>query len=315
MSQLYLTGNDNSGSWSSTAGTLNGTILHAFGVAEGTNITLTYTVANAECGNVSESVTFTVEDCTCNALAAFAPPPAFCAGSTFDLSALTTDNSNGYWLINNNQISINSGILDPNNISGNFVLSYVVEDENPDCPADTATQTLTITPLPTVTATASNNIVNAGETIILSAAGATDYEWFDTNGNSLGTGTNISVTMEATTTFLVQGSDGDNCTDDATVTVIVNDNQHLFFPSGFSPNGDNINDVFHPIHQNVVEIHWMVYNRWGNKVFETNSLDDYWDGTFRGEPQEMEVYVYVAEYKYFGEEDKKVMRGNVTLVR
>lgn len=69
----------------------------------------------------------------------------------------------------------------------------------------------------------------------------------------------------------------------------------VFFPTIFSPNGDNINDNFNIITQNVKKYSLTIYNRWGEKLFETNQLNYGWDGTFKGENQMIDEYLYFCE--------------------
>ena len=69
----------------------------------------------------------------------------------------------------------------------------------------------------------------------------------------------------------------------------------MLIPSGFSPNEDGVNDELRIVPFNVTElVTFVVYNRWGNKVFETNDITKGWNGTFKGELQEVGTYVYYA---------------------
>jgi gliding motility-associated-like protein len=68
----------------------------------------------------------------------------------------------------------------------------------------------------------------------------------------------------------------------------------IFIPNTFTPNGNGQNDVF-KVYSNVMKaIHWMVFNQWGEKVFETTDLNGSWDGSYKGKPQPIGVYVYVV---------------------
>ena len=87
-------------------------------------------------------------------------------------------------------------------------------------------------------------------------------------------------------------------------------------PTGFSPNGDGVNDVFHIVrHLNISHLkEFIVYNRWGERVFSTDNITQGWDGTFNGQPQPLGVYTWlVVAVTKDGEEI--VRKGNVTLVR
>jgi gliding motility-associated-like protein len=58
-----------------------------------------------------------------------------------------------------------------------------------------------------------------------------------------------------------------------------------------------------------------IYNRWGEKIFETSSLEGRgWDGRYNGVPQPMGVFVYTIEAEFVNKL-KKSIKGNVTLVR
>ncbi|MFZ1635699.1 MAG: gliding motility-associated C-terminal domain-containing protein, partial [Chitinophagales bacterium] len=82
----------------------------------------------------------------------------------------------------------------------------------------------------------------------------------------------------------------------------------------FSPNNDNVNDVFGPIYSGAIEnYHIEIYNRWGQLVFDTNKLEKNWDGTFENELQEMGVYTYLVTASL--NEKSLSKQGNFTLVR
>lgn len=76
------------------------------------------------------------------------------------------------------------------------------------------------------------------------------------------------------------------------------------FPNVFTPNGDGINDFFLPLSYNQVgEFHIEIYNRWGTRVYEANSLEAFvnpgWDGTVKAteQPAPDGVYYYLARYR------------------
>lgn len=69
----------------------------------------------------------------------------------------------------------------------------------------------------------------------------------------------------------------------------------IFIPNAFSPNDDRLNDGFRPFCVYIRQYHLTIYNRWGQKVFESNNPYDAWDGTYEGEQSENGVYVYILE--------------------
>lgn len=85
-------------------------------------------------------------------------------------------------------------------------------------------------------------------------------------------------------------------------------------PTGFSPNGDGINDVLYVRGQGITTLELQLYNRWGQLIFETTDQKKGWDGTFNGQPQPMDAYAYVLKALLI-DGVSKLLKGNVTLIR
>ncbi|MEM6264093.1 MAG: gliding motility-associated C-terminal domain-containing protein [Bacteroidota bacterium] len=95
------------------------------------------------------------------------------------------------------------------------------------------------------------------------------------------------------TVSLVLSVDG-NCPDTATSTAcVVPPESGIAIPSAFSPNGDQINDVFLPLTLGVSNYRLQIFDRWGRIVFETDDPAQGWDGTRRGSDVPEGVYVYL----------------------
>ena len=99
----------------------------------------------------------------------------------------------------------------------------------------------------------------------------------------------------------------------------------ITFPNAFVPGNSggtggyydpNImdNTIFHPISVGVVKYRLVVFNRWGEKVFETLDINQGWDGYYRGKRQAQDVYVWRAEVTTLNG-DAKVYTGDVTLIQ
>ncbi len=85
-------------------------------------------------------------------------------------------------------------------------------------------------------------------------------------------------------------------------------------PTAFSPNGDGANDILYVRGAAIQTMDLMIFNRWGQLVFETTSQDKGWNGTYNGKPQEMDAYAYVLRVTFIdGTTLQK--KGNVTLLR
>ncbi|TAL41339.1 MAG: gliding motility-associated C-terminal domain-containing protein, partial [Chitinophagaceae bacterium] len=71
---------------------------------------------------------------------------------------------------------------------------------------------------------------------------------------------------------------------------------YVFVPKAWTPNGDGHNDKLFPFTLNISAIRYFrIYNRWGQKVFETNVIGQGWDGNFNGVPQGIDVYAWIIE--------------------
>ncbi len=127
------------------------------------------------------------------------------------------------------------------------------------------------------------------------------YQWSSGQTDSL-------VTDLVPGDYVVTVSDITGCTDTVVFTI---DNQLLFIPNAFTPNGDNINDVFFPGGTGFEVLELEVYSRWGQKVW--SGVGGGWDGRLDGQELPSDVYAYRGRIRFKGEvEDYK---GEVTLLR
>ncbi|PHI19869.1 hypothetical protein CEQ90_10780 [Lewinellaceae bacterium SD302] len=132
------------------------------------------------------------------------------------------------------------------------------------------------------------------------------------------------ITFEASETFTVSVTvtDENGCQATDNTTIIVDRERGVYIPTGFSPNGDNRNDILFigANGEQVVNIQqFLVFNRWGESVFENynfqpNDPAQGWDGFHRGEPLNPAVFVYYAVVEF---DDGEVVeyKGDITLIR
>lgn len=88
----------------------------------------------------------------------------------------------------------------------------------------------------------------------------------------------------------------------------------LWIPNAFSPNGDGVNDMFHPGETGVEKYVIRVFNRWGQLLSEFNELSAGWDGKVKGQPAPEDTYIYVATFENLGGQSFQ-QKGTVTLTR
>lgn len=144
------------------------------------------------------------------------------------------------------------------------------------------------------------------------------YFWTPEESLDDNTITNPVAEPEETTLYTVEIEDDNGCVTErsVTVTVVTNpcDEPFVFFPNAFSPNGDGANDVLYLRGVNVTEVYFAIYNRWGEKVYESFSKDDGWDGTFRGKELPPDVYGFYLRVRC-ADNEEFYKQGNVTLFR
>ncbi len=171
-----------------------------------------------------------------------------------------------------------------------------------------------------VTATANPTEICIYETSQLNVdfPGAT-YIW--SNGETLNDPTieNPVATPLETTTYEVVVTDEDSgCAVASAVTITVVrpacEEPYVFFPNAFTPNGDGHNDVLYLRGTDVTDVYFIIYNRWGEKMFESNAQNEGWDGTFGGKELGADVYGYYLKVRC-GNGEEFIKKGNVTILR
>ena len=90
----------------------------------------------------------------------------------------------------------------------------------------------------------------------------------------------------------------------------------MFIPIVFAPNSDNYNDYFYAIaSDDITDFELLVFNRWGEKVWEINNHAYKWDGKRNGRPAAEGTYFWIVKYKCFGSPKEIIKKGSVTLLR
>jgi gliding motility-associated-like protein len=154
-------------------------------------------------------------------------------------------------------------------------------------------------------------------TLTITVTGADGYQWSPKTGIITDNGSTITVAPTDTITYTVLGSDTTGCksTDHVFVNVIHDYTQgEIYAPSAFSPNQDGKNDCYKLLVIGEVEkFKFMIYDRWGNNVFYTESKIDCWDGRYNGADQPLGTYFYYYEGKTSCGKVKG--KGDFTLMR
>lgn len=164
----------------------------------------------------------------------------------------------------------------------------------------------------------SDTSIIIGEYIDLNATAGDNlnYAWFPDEGLSCTTCPNPRAQPLKNTQYIVSISDPFGCFSFSdTLFIEVIEKYSLEVPNAFSPNGDGNNDIVYAKGWGLKKLlAFKIYNRFGELVFESNKFDHGWDGTYKGEPQNMETYVFTVEAEtYSGKILSK--KGNITLLK
>lgn len=156
-----------------------------------------------------------------------------------------------------------------------------------------------------------------------SSSDVTSYYWsFGENGilgNSTLQNPEFTFPDDSATNFAVEliVTNANGCTATVPGTVIMNGVYSFYVPSAFTPNGDGINDEFFPKGEGVdpLEYQMYIFDRWGNKIFETTETNITWDGYYMNMPAPEGVYVWkiITTDIYLDERHENI--GHVTLFR
>lgn len=155
------------------------------------------------------------------------------------------------------------------------------------------------------------------ETIQLKAQGGfNSYSWSPAYNISSTSSQIVTLYPEISTSYVVAAQTGEGCVAKDTITVFVKDCPTNFYvPSAFTPNNDGRNDLFKPIATAPLEVYeFSIYNRWGQRVFYSNSIQKGWDGNLKSKQQNSDVFVWMSSYKFYNQ-PLQFKKGSFILIR
>ena len=149
--------------------------------------------------------------------------------------------------------------------------------------------------------------------VLTGGSGSGTWSWTPADGLSCSGCPAPVSTPDADIVYVVTYTDQAGCV--ATDQVIVDvQNSAIYIPDVFTPNGDGQNDEFGIFGLGIRQVEWRVFNRWGEKVFETRNPADGWNGVYKGKEQPVGVYVYFALITLENGKTENY-QGSVTLLR
>jgi gliding motility-associated-like protein len=186
---------------------------------------------------------------------------------------------------------------------------YVTVKDNNGCTGSDTSTIISVLPVPKDFLPPDTAICDYGSLTINPLPGYKNYLW---NTNS----TSQSITVTAPGEYWLQATGNNDCKGRDTIIVELKQCLKGFFvPTAFTPNNDGNNDLFMPMLFGVVKKYrFIIYNRWGHKVFESTDVRKGWDGMLQGTKQDNAVFAWICTYQLEGEQEK-VQKGTVILIR
>jgi|GEM_PF-1060811 len=183
---------------------------------------------------------------------------------------------------------------------------------------DTAFSQVVVFPLPEAAFTVRPDKVNLVNPTValtdLSSANVTTHDWQLGDGQRA-SDTDFSYTYRDTGTYHITllVTTGYGCTDTAMGKVTVSPAFTFYIPNTFTPNSNGRNDLFRGLGEGYTDHRLLVFNRWGEQIFEGEG-DMGWDGTYKGMQAQLGVYSYIITLRTWEGEEKQFV-GHVNLVR
>ncbi len=201
--------------------------------------------------------------------------------------------------------------------AGTYTIKVNVKDDN-GC-VNERTRTLEVYPTPSADfvssyASFANPIVQFNDQS--KNAKVTSWNWnFGNGAESISTLQNPSYSYPDSGSYNVtlKVKTDINCESTITKKIKVFDENTLFIPDAFSPNGDGVNDVFIASGNNITKFELMIFNRGGQMIFQSNDIKKGWDGHVKGVNAEVGIYVYKVNYTANGK--TTTTTGNLTLLK
>lgn len=253
--------------------------------------------------------------------AQFTTPPAGCApyNAVFTNTSLAGQTYQWDFGDGNSSTAVSPTHLYPN--PGTYTVTLIASNPNTCNLTDTTRMTITVYSNPAADFNTSPvpPTENTPTTFTnLSSPDAVLFRWDFGDGDTLRTTSRLPVQHQynRTGTFnaCLTAINANGCADticrpvDALVAALVD------VPNAFTPQSGDVNSRVFVRGFGIVKIRFIIWNRWGQKIFESHSMTEGWDGKYKGVLQPMDVYAYTLDVEFF-DGTKATKKGDITLIR
>jgi len=150
------------------------------------------------------------------------------------------------------------------------------------------------------------------------STGAVSYTW-DLGNETLLNAENPSTTYETSQNYIITliATNAEGCTDTLVRPIKIKPEFYFYAPNSFTPDGDEFNNTWKPVMLGVDKFNFdlIVFNRWGEIVFESHDPLFGWDGTYKGQGTQEGTYIWTAKVKLPDTDEKRTFKGTLNLIK
>ncbi len=238
----------------------------------------------------------------------------------------TQISNNCLWDFGNGNTSTNcSDVADFYDIEGQYDVSLTITDDKGCIGIHTKLDYIKISPFPVAQFSSDQKELAKGETQVNfynESSNSTSYTWNFGDGSALDNSFDAihtyTVAEEESITIILTASNNSGCVDTASLKLDIKDDIVYYVPNSFTPNNDGYNSNFKPIFTSGFDPQnytLLIYNRWGELLFESHNNEIGWDGTYGNNLVEEGTYVWVIQYNNSSNTSNEVIKGIVNLLR
>jgi gliding motility-associated-like protein len=220
-----------------------------------------------------------------------------CAPQVVNFSNSSHSYGNYYWEFGDNTISNQESVQHTYNYPGLYNIRFIVSDQSSCNIGDTALYSLIVYESPTASFTFEQHdqyFFSDVDFYDHSSINSVYYRWDFSDSLPDTTRGPISRRFNSGGVYNVclYVMTAHGCVDTTCQDIILEDAESLYVPTAFSPNADGRNDFFKVYSTGILEMDVIIYNRWGEKIYEYFTVEGTWDGRHKGNMSPEDVYVY-----------------------
>jgi gliding motility-associated-like protein len=278
---------------------------------------ITLVMVDTTACNNPDSVTKTIHFQKLLVDAAIDMPDSLCLGAGVTFANGSTNGITYIWNFGDGDTAMTSNPYHVYDSTGIYTVTVIAINDNACNHSDTASKNIKVKAhaIADFSYTPVIPVPNSPITFVNHSQNATSYLWgFGDGGSSEDTDPVHMYKKTGYYTVCLDANNPDNCPDTVCKKIYADIRPLIDIPNAFSPNGDGFNDILYARGAAIDTMDLKIWNRWGELVFESKSLDHGWDGTYNGKPQEMDAYAFVLTATFI-DGTKFEKQGNITLLR